>query len=226
MSSSARVGEVKAEVMEPTCLDGFSEGRWSKCLHHPDRSFTHRSLTRHSQTLSGTSKSEMWALKPAYRARRISSEVTLRQPAWQRRTARWEDSSLRPTRRCSETRCLPQLLLPRRWSLPGMLRPRSSCWSGSAHRRHWVGTGSEKSGCQAPPRKQKARGSVDVDQGRDGQQWDCSQSLRRAAEPTEGGWCTRVIPVADNHRWFLPIFSPDMKTLRHFPPIPCQSVWV
>lgn len=82
-----------------------------------------------------------------------------------------------------------------------------------------AGTRLEKSGCQAPPRKQKARGSVDVDQGRDGQQWDCSQSLRRAAELMEGGWCTRVIPVADNHRWFLQIFSPDMKTLRHFHPI-------
>lgn len=95
--------------------------------------------------------------------------------------------------------CLPQPPLPHsRWSFPEMLRPRLCCWSRSAHRAcappppRVCAARLEESGRQAPPRKQKARGSVDVAQGRDGQQWGCSHSLRKAAELTEGGWCARA----------------------------------
>lgn len=113
----------------------------------------------------------------AYRARQIWAEVTFRRTPWQRGTAGWENSSLNPTEpsHCSakwlnRTKPSTKPSLLRRcsrllWSLPELLRATDCCsrsYPVRLLRRQFT---LEKSGCQAPPRKQKAKGSVGVQQG-------------------------------------------------------------
>lgn len=193
--------------MEPTRLDGFSEGRGeagTRRLQQPDCSSIHPFTHPHHHPFQPTQRAEAHMLGQKAAVPTVHDEFQPRCLCGDhcgQKGQQDEGLHLPGERGAPRKPCLAQLRLShsRRWSLPEMVLPRFCCRSRSARPRVCAaGTGLEMSGCQAPPRKQEARGSGDVHQGRDGQQWDCSAN---PAELTvEGGWCTRVIPVADNQR--------------------------
>lgn len=154
--------------MEPRWLDADT-----RRLQQPDCSSIHPFTHPQHHTFQPTQRVKAQTLSQKasvpYRARRISAGVTLRRPLWPKRTTGRGASSSRRTRSSSKTVSSSDSSS----SQPSMVPPRGGASQillqvpVRSPRVCAAGTRLEKSGCQAPPRKQEARGvgGVDVSPG-------------------------------------------------------------